>query len=161
MILRIVHRSAQSLFHCHLDRILTHFGDNQRLGNGIRGSTVGCNSRAEILAVSSEELHHLTIVKTREADDAIMGRCHHTPCSYLINVGTILQVSINLIQRSLRLIRCFISICYSINRNMIGSRKRYFPIFAQRIRCYICISYCRGCVISLWRTLFIYCFRSI
>ena len=37
MILRIVHRSAQSLFHCNLDRILTHFGDNQRLGNGIRG----------------------------------------------------------------------------------------------------------------------------
>lgn len=142
MILRIVHRSAQSLFHCNLDRILTHFGDNQRLGNGIRGSTVGCNSRAEILAVSSEELHHLTIVKTREADDAIMGRCHHTPCSYLINVGTILQVSINPIQRSLRLIRCCISICCSINRNLISCRKRYFPIFAQRIRCYICICYC-------------------
>ncbi|WP_151202087.1 hypothetical protein [Prevotella sp.] len=47
-------RSAQSLFHCNLDRILTHLGDNQRLGNGIRGSTVGCNRRAEILAVSSE-----------------------------------------------------------------------------------------------------------
>lgn len=138
-----MHRSAQSLFHRNLDRILTHFGDNQRLGYSIRGSTVGCNRRAEILAVSSEELHH------------------HVPCSYLIDVGTILQVSINPIQRSLRLIRCFISICYSINRNMIGSRKRYFPIFAQRIRCYICISYCRGCVISLWRTLFIYCFRSI
>ena len=137
-----MHRSAQSLFHRNLDRILTHFGDNQRLGYSIRGSTVGCNRRAEILAVSSEELHHLAIIKTPNADDAVMGRSHHVPCSYLIDVGTIFQVSINPIQRSLRLIRCFISICYSINRNMIGSRKRYFPIFAQRIRCYICISYC-------------------
>ena len=142
MILRIVHRSAQSLFHCNLDRILTHLGDNQRLGYSIRGCTIRCNRRAEILAVSCEELHHLAIIKTPNADDAVMGRSHHVPCSYLIDVGTILQVSINPIQRSLRLIRCFISICYSINRNMIGSRKRYFPIFAQRIRCYICISYC-------------------
>lgn len=142
MILRIVHRSAQSLFHRNLDRILTHFGDNQRLGYSIRGCTIRCNRRAEILAVSSEELHHLAIIKTPNADDAVMGRSHHVPCSYLIDVGTILQVNINLIQRSLRLIRCFISICYSINRKMIGSRKRYFPIFAQRIRCYICICYC-------------------
>ncbi|EFB34114.1 hypothetical protein [Segatella copri] len=47
-------RSAQSLFHRNLDRILTHFGDNQRLRYSIRGCTVGCNRRAEILAVSSE-----------------------------------------------------------------------------------------------------------
>ena len=64
--LRQMHHSAQSLFHHNLDRILTHFGDIQRLGNGIRGSTVGCNRRAKILAVSSEELHHLAIVKTRK-----------------------------------------------------------------------------------------------
>ncbi len=47
-------RSAQSLFHCNLDRILTRFGDNQRLGYSIRGSTIGSNRRAKILAVSSE-----------------------------------------------------------------------------------------------------------
>lgn len=138
----VLRHNAYYLFHRNLDRILTHFGDNQRLGYGIRGSTVGCNRRAKILAVSSEELHHLAIVKTREADDAIMSRSHHAPCSYLINVGTILQVSINPIQSCLRLIRCSIAISSSINRNMIGCRKRYFPIFAQRIRCYICISYC-------------------
>ena len=45
--LRQMHHSAQSLFHHNLDRILTHFGDIQRLGNGIRGSTVRNNCRAE------------------------------------------------------------------------------------------------------------------
>ena len=35
--LRKVQSDAQSLFHRHLDRILTHLGDNQRLGNSIRG----------------------------------------------------------------------------------------------------------------------------
>ena len=84
----VLRHNAYYLFHRNLDRILTHFGDNQRLGYGIRGSTVGCNRRAKILAVSSEELHHLTIVKTREADDAIMSRSHHAPCSYLVDVGT-------------------------------------------------------------------------
>ena len=45
--LRQMHHSAQSLFHHNLDRILTHFGDIQRLGNGIRGCTVRNNCRAE------------------------------------------------------------------------------------------------------------------
>ena len=130
------------LFHRNLHRILTYFGDNQRFVYGIRGCTIRCNRRAEILAISSIELHHFAIIKSRESNNTIMGRSHNATCFYHIDVSTSIQVSINPIQRSLRLIRCFISICCSINRNIIGSRKRYFPIFAQRIRLNICISYC-------------------
>ena len=130
------------LFHRNLYRILTYFGDNQRFVYGIRGCTICCNRRAEILAISSIELHHFAIIKSREADDTIMGRSHNATCSYHIDVSTSIQVRINPIQSCLRLIRCFISICRSINRNLIGCRKRYFSIFAQRIRLNICISYC-------------------
>ena len=68
--LRQMHHSAQSLFHRNLDRIPTHFGDNQRLGNGIRGSTVQRNRRIEILSVNSKELNNLAIIRTRNTNAA-------------------------------------------------------------------------------------------
>ncbi len=66
--LRQMHHSAQSLFHRNLNRILTHFGNNQRLGNGIRDSTVQRNRRVEILSVNSKELNNLAIIRTRNTN---------------------------------------------------------------------------------------------
>ena len=99
------------LFHRNLYRILTYFGDNQRFVYGIRGCTIRCNRRAEILAISSIELHHFAIIKSREADDTIMGRSHNATFFYHIDIGTIIQVSINPIQNCLRLIR-YISLLF-------------------------------------------------
>ena len=129
------------LFHRNLYRILTYFGDNQRFVYGIRGCTIRCNRRAEILAISSIELHHFAIIKSRESNNTIMGRSHNATCFYHIDVSTSIQVSINPIQRSLRLIRCFISICCSINRNIIGSRKSNLAFLAISIRSHISIRY--------------------
>ena len=40
-------RCTLSIFHYNYDRIPTHFGTNQRLGNGTRSSIVRNNCRAE------------------------------------------------------------------------------------------------------------------